>query len=177
MLAAELATAAPAVKATLIDVLATRRAQDAVPAFVAATVDDNAQIRSAAMTALGQIGGPEQVASMLPGVLKSEKGGERDSAEKNVALVCARIPSEDQRADALIKALDGMNADQRDQLLTSLVGRVGGKKLINFVAEIRYRQRRRAAETGHRRPQQMARCERRRQTAGNYEPGDRSRRA
>ena len=35
----------------------------------------------------------------------------------------------------MIKALDRVDAAQRDQLL-SLIGRVGGKKLIDFVAEI-----------------------------------------
>jgi hypothetical protein len=87
------------------------------------------------MAALGVIGSPTQIAAMLPGVLKAGKGGERDAAEKNVALVCARIENEGQRADVLIKALTGVNAAQRDELL-SLIGRVGGKKLINFVAEI-----------------------------------------
>jgi hypothetical protein len=134
-LAAESKAAAPAVKAALIDVLATRRATDELPAFVAATVDDNAQVRGAAMTALGQIGRPEQIAAMLPGVLKAEKGAERDAAEKNVTLVCSRIENEDRRGEAVIKALDSVDARQRDQLL-SLVGRVGGKKLINFVAGI-----------------------------------------
>jgi HEAT repeat protein len=134
-LAAEMGAAPPAVKAALIDALATRRAKDALPAFVAATVDDNAQVRGAAMAAIGQIGRPEQIAAMLPGVLKAMKGGERDAAEKNVALVCARIDKEDARGDVLIKALDSVDAAQRDQLL-SLIGRVGGKRLINFVAEI-----------------------------------------
>ena len=134
-LATETKSAPPAVKTALIEVLATRRAGDQMPAFVAASIDDNAQVRSAAMTAMGQLGRPAQIAQMLPGVLKAQKGGERDSAERNVALVCARIRNEDQRGTALIEALDTVDAAQRDQLL-ALVGRVGGKKLINFVADI-----------------------------------------
>jgi hypothetical protein len=135
VLASETKSAPPAVKAALIDVLAVRRASDQMPAFVAATVDDNAQVRSAAMTALGQIGRPAQIAETLPGVLKAQKGGERDSAERNVAQICTRIENKDQRGTALIEALDTVDAAQRDQLLP-LVGRVGGKKLINFVADI-----------------------------------------
>ena len=134
-LAAEIGEAAPAVKAALIEVLATRRAKSALPAFIAATVDDNAQVRGAALAALGQIGQPEQLAAMLPGVLKASKGGERDNAEKNVAIVCSRIENEDQRGDALIKALASVDVASRDQLL-ALIGRVGGKKLVDFVAEI-----------------------------------------
>lgn len=134
-LAAEAKGAAPPVKVALIEVLARRRARDVLPVFLAATVDDNAQVRSAAMAALGQIGRPEQIAEMFPGVLKAEKGGERDAAERNVALVCSRIENEDIRGEAMIKALASVNTAQTDQLL-SLIGRVGGRKLINFVAEI-----------------------------------------
>jgi HEAT repeat protein len=134
-LAADLASAAPPAKVALIEVLATRRAKDVMPAFIKATVDDNGQVRSAAMTALGQIGRSEQIAEMIPGVLKADKGGERDNAERNVALVCSRIGNEDERGDALIKALASVGPAQTDQLL-SLIGRVGGKKLINFVADI-----------------------------------------
>lgn len=134
-LAADAKSAAPPVKAALIDVLATRRASDEMPAFLAASVDANSQVRSAAMSALGQLGKADQIGAMLPGVLAADRGGERDNAEKNVALVCARIDNEDQRGAALIAALDGVEPAKRDQLL-SLVGRVGGKKLINFVGDI-----------------------------------------
>ena len=99
-------SASPSVKATLIEVLATRRASDELPALVAATVDDNAQVRGAAMSALGQIGSPEQIAQMLPGVLKAQKGGERDNAERNIAMICARIDSEDQRGTLIIEAAE-----------------------------------------------------------------------
>jgi hypothetical protein len=72
---------------------------------------------------------------MLPAILKAAKGSERDAAEKNVALVCSRIGDENARGAQLIKALDAVKADQRDELLP-LVGRVGGKKLIDFVGAI-----------------------------------------
>lgn len=134
-LAAALPSASPKTKRDLIDVLATRRAADQFPAFVAATVDDDARVRRAAMAALGQIGRPEQIAQMLPGVLKAEKGSERDEAEKSVALICDRIENEDQRATALIEAVNTVDVARRDQLL-SLLGRVGGSKLLNFVAAI-----------------------------------------
>src|SRR5262249_30294291 len=101
-LATQAATAAAPVKVGLIEVLATRRAKDVMPAYVAATVDDNGQVRSAAMAALGQLGRPEQIAEMIPGVLKAEKGGERDAAERNVAQVCLRIDNEEARGKALI---------------------------------------------------------------------------
>ena len=65
----------------------------------------------------------------------ASRGGERDNAERNVAEVCRRIDNENERGDALIAALDTVDAGQRDELM-SLVGRVGGKRLIKFVADI-----------------------------------------
>ena len=127
--------AAPSVRRQLIEVLATRRATDQLPAIIAATTDEDASVRTAAMNALGQIGKPEQLAEMLPGVLKAARGGERDSAERNVVVVCQRIENEDQRGETLITALNTIDAQKRDELM-SLVGRVGGKRLIKFVADI-----------------------------------------
>lgn len=127
---------APAdVKSQLIGVLATRRAVGEIPAFLEAILDDSPQVRGAAMNALGQLGRPEQIAPMIPGVLKAPSGAERDNAEKNVALICARIDNEESRGTRLIEALGTVPVADRDQLL-SLVGRVGGKKLINFVGDI-----------------------------------------
>lgn len=134
-LAAELKTASPAVKSALIDLLATRRATDESPTLIAATMDDVGQVRSSAMSALGQIGRTDQIAAILPGVLKAQKGGERDNAERNVAMICSRIENEDERGTRLIEALNTIPAADRDELLP-LVGRVGGKKLINFVGDI-----------------------------------------
>ena len=134
-LVSEMKSNDPGVKASLIEVLAVRRAREEVPALVAATVDDNAQVRGAAMSALGQIGSSEQIAQMLPGVLKAQKGGERDNAERNIALICSRLDNEDQRGTLIIEALKKIDVADRDELL-SLVGRVGGRKLINFVGDI-----------------------------------------
>ena len=134
-IAAEAKTASPAAKSALIEVLATRRASDEIPAFLAAAIDDNAQVRAAAMSAIGQLGRPEHIAPMLAGVLKAQKGTERDGAERNVAQVCARIENEDQRGSKLIEAINTTSDSEKDELLP-LVGRVGGAKLVSFVAAI-----------------------------------------
>ena len=137
-IAAGLKSSAPlirAIRARLIDVLSARRAVGELPAIVAATTDDDAGVRVAAMNALGQIGTPEQLAAMLPGVLIAASGGERDNAERNIVRVCRRIENADRRGDALIAALGTVGPEKRDELM-SLVGRVGGRRLIGFVADI-----------------------------------------
>jgi hypothetical protein len=128
-------TAGPQVRGRLIEVLATRRATGELDAIIAATTDDDRGVRAIAMNALGQIGTPDQLAAILPGVLKAAKGRERDNAERNVAEICQRIDNEDQRGEALIAALDTIDAEGRDDLMP-LVGRVGGSRLIKFVADI-----------------------------------------
>jgi hypothetical protein len=134
-IAAEMTKAPAAEKVTLLDVLATRRARDQAATIIAASTADEAQVRVAAMNALGRVGQPEYLAEMIPGVLKAEKGGERDAAERNVALVCLKIENDDQRGEALINAVEKAGKEESDQLL-SLIGRVGGKKLIEYVAGI-----------------------------------------
>lgn len=128
-------SAPSAVKTSLIEILAARRAAAAIPTFLAASIDDNPAVRTAAMNALGDLGRPEQLPQMLAAVLKAKPGAERDNAERNVAEVCARIRNEDDRATALINALNSASPADRDQLL-SLVGRVGGRKLIDFVRDV-----------------------------------------
>lgn len=135
VLAADSKTADAQTRADLVDILAERRATEAMPLFISASVDDDGRVRGAAMNALGRLAGPDQLAAMIPAVLKAAKGGERDAAERGAAAVCARAGNEDQRADALIAAINQVDASQRDELL-SLVGRVGGKRLIDFVGDI-----------------------------------------
>ncbi len=134
-LAAEVKAADANTRAELVNVLAARRAASQMPVFLAASVDDDGRVRSAAMTALGQLAGPDQLPALIPAVLKAQKGGERDSAERHVAEVAARIENADRRGDALIAAINQVDAAQRDELL-SLVGRVGGQRLIDFVGQI-----------------------------------------
>ncbi len=134
-IAAESKSAGPQLRGKLIEVLAARRATGELDAIIAATTDSDGGVRTIAMNALGQIGKPDQLAAMLPGVLKAEKGRERDNAERNVAEVCKRIDNEDQRGAALISALGTIDAGQRDELMP-LIGRVGGRRLIKFVADI-----------------------------------------
>ncbi len=72
-LAAATQSGSAKVKAALIEVLATRRAGDELPVFLSAAVDDNFHVRTSAMSALGELAGPAQLAQMLPGVLKATK--------------------------------------------------------------------------------------------------------
>ena len=116
----------------LMKVLTTRRALDTIPALVATAKGKDPKTRAAAMAALGQLASEEHVPDMVQGVLKASKGAERAAAEKNVMFVCQRIGDLDQRAVALLAAMDDLNESDRAILLTTL-GRVGGPQALEVV--------------------------------------------
>ncbi len=124
---------APApVRVALIEILTVRHARETVPAILAAAVDDEPLVRAAAMTALGQLATSEHVGGMVSGVLKAQKGPQREAAEKSVMFVCARIADPEKRAEPLLAALDGLNEADRMALLPTL-GRVGGTEALKQI--------------------------------------------
>jgi HEAT repeat protein len=131
---AELKSAKPAIRVALLGVLTTRRATDCIPDMLAIAVAEDAQSRAAAMTALGQLAGPEQVPAMLKGVLAEPKGRQREAAEKAVAAVCGRIKDASHRAEPILAAWTNLSNADRLALLPTL-GRVGGNDAVKPVEE------------------------------------------
>lgn len=123
-LAAELRRSPPMTRAALLDILAARRATDAVPAMLAAALDADATVRGAALAALGQLAGPQHVPELVQIVLKSAKGAPRDAAEKTIMLACSRIADTENRAAPLLAAMATLNDADHTALLPAL-GRVG----------------------------------------------------
>jgi len=119
-------------RVTLIEVLASRRALAAIPDLLSAAVDADPNVRAAAMTALGQLAALEHIPGLLQGVLKSEKGREREAAEKSVMFVCVRVADVDNRAAPLLAAIESLPDADRTALLPTL-GRVGGSAALKVV--------------------------------------------
>ncbi len=131
-LAAAMKQTTPSVGVTLIEILATRRAVDTIPKILQAAVDANPAVRAAAMTALGQLAGPEHIPGMVQAVLRARKGAERAAAEKAVMFVCGRITDSQKRAEPLIAAMDKLKLADRTAMLSTL-GRVGGSEALKIV--------------------------------------------
>ena len=69
---------------------------------------------------------------MVQGVLKAQKGPERDAAERAIMAVCGRIADADKRAEPLIAAMGELV--EEDQLaLVPALGRVGGAAALKSV--------------------------------------------
>lgn len=131
-IAAKLKSAPSELSVSLIEILAARRALDALPAILEAARSSEASVRKAAMAALGQLGGPEQVAGMAAGVLKAQPGEERVAAEKSLVLAAARVEDQEQRAKPLLAVLESANEDDRLALLPAL-GRLGGAAALKLI--------------------------------------------
>jgi HEAT repeat protein len=117
---------------TFIDILADRRAVSALPDLLAAAVDGDPAVRTAAMRAVARLGGPEQVAGMVQGVLKAAAGGERDEAERALVTVCTQNPGKEKAAEALLTQFKAADDTVQETLLTVLA-RVGGTGAIAVV--------------------------------------------
>ena len=122
----------PSLRPTFIDILADRRAVSALPDLLAAAVDGDPAVRTAAMRALARLGGPEQVTGMVQGVLKAAVGGERDEAERAVVTVCTQNPGKEKAAEALLTQFKAADDSVQETLLTVLA-RVGGTGAIAIV--------------------------------------------
>ncbi len=131
-IATQMNRADPSLRVALIEVLTARRAIDSIPDILAAAVDTDASVRAAAMKSLGRIAGPEDVAGMVKGVLRTETSRERADAEKNVMFVCNRIEDSDQRAKPLLAAISRLSRGDQLKMMSTL-GRVGGTDALKKV--------------------------------------------
>ncbi len=131
-IAAEMKTARPPLRVTLIEILSSRRATEVLPDLLAAAVDADPKVRTAAMTALGALADPQHIGDMVPGVLKAEKGAERETAEKAVMFACNRIADPEKRAEPLMAAMAKLSAADRITMLPT-VGRIGGVTVLKIV--------------------------------------------
>ncbi|MCP4195248.1 MAG: HEAT repeat domain-containing protein [Planctomycetaceae bacterium] len=133
-IAQQMKGAGPDTQVELIRVLTTRRALDVIPDLLQAALGADATVRSAAMQALGELGNADQIPGMVQGVLKAKRGAEQAAAEKNLMFVCRRTAQPDQQADALLDAMDQLNAADQVTLLSSL-GRVGGPSALKVIEQ------------------------------------------
>ncbi len=121
-------------KNALVLIVERRKTLPALPVLLDLAVSENADLRTAAVRALGQLAGAEDIPKMVEALLKTEKGAQSDTAEKAVMFVCMRIKDPDKRADPLLAAWEKLGDEQKTIVLPTL-GRVGGTKALKVVEE------------------------------------------
>jgi HEAT repeat protein len=124
----------PARRAGWIALLELRKPAGAVAVLLDEATKQSPAVRSRAMTALAKVAGPGDVPAMVAVVLKTEKGPQRDDAERAVRLVCQQIADPEARAAAVLTVFRGANAADRIELLP-LLGRLGGSEARQAVQE------------------------------------------
>jgi HEAT repeat protein len=126
---ASMKDASPAVRVALIEILVARRDAGATPDLLTAAMDDEATVRAAAVTALGQLAGPEHIPGMIQLVLKATNGGERQAAEKALVFATSRIADAEKRAAVVFAAMEKLPPTDQIALLPAL-GRIGGQPAL-----------------------------------------------
>ena len=119
-------------QASIIEVLVARRATESMPQVAKLSVDENPNVRRAAMSALSELGSANQVQDMVLGVLKAAKGAERDAAEKALVNVCNRSGNPDSRAEPVLAARAKLDDTSQLELLT-VVAKIGGANALESV--------------------------------------------
>jgi hypothetical protein len=125
----------PALRPMLIEILVERRARSALPDFVALSADADSTVRSAAMRALGVLGGTAEVNGMIAGLLKAAPGGERQDAERAVVAVCTKNRGAEESAKVFLQQFQAASEADKESLLPALGG-IGGPAALAIVDEL-----------------------------------------
>ena len=116
----------PALRAKVFPLMVTLHAAEAVPELMAATEDPNAQVRSAALNAVGQLAGPEQVGDLARLIVKAPDAAARQEVERVLSALSGRNPNPDACSQAL-SAFMKTQATPEKAVLLAAMGRIGGK--------------------------------------------------
>ena len=119
-------------RVAIVGILSERRETAALPALVDAAVDADAEVRAAAITVLGAMGGPEQIPGMVAGLLAARTDAERSDADRAIVQVCKEHRSKDLAAAALLDRFRAADPAAREVLLPTLA-RVGGPAVLEIV--------------------------------------------
>ena len=117
------------VRIEVIQLLAERRAREAVRPLLAATNDKDPTVRHAAFAALGALADANALPTLVGRLVSTTNKIDRAAVEKAIVAVCTRIADEDTRAEAIVAALPKANVQTRCALLRVL-GRVAGRKAL-----------------------------------------------
>jgi HEAT repeat protein len=115
-----------------IETLGQRRVAAATPLLLTAAAEADESIRLAALRALGDTAGPQDVAALVALLVGAKTPGEIGTAEGALRAACGRLPDRDPAAQALAAGLPQAGAEQKAVILRVL-GQVSGAKALEAV--------------------------------------------
>ena len=131
---ATLAEGEPSVRSQLLGVLAARNAKEALPKVIESVEDADSSVRLAALGALRFLAEPDQTATLVEVIKKSQNEAERLSAELALLVMCSR--GREACADAVVVGLADAEAPVRVSLLRALARAGGERAMAETVARL-----------------------------------------
>jgi len=130
---ARLAIAEGKLRFVLIRLVGLRSIGSAVPLLLKAADDPDAQVRTAALLALGQTIEPDDLSLLIARVATAQNPDEATAAVQAVGTACQRMPDREACAEQLVAALSSSPVAAKCRFLEVLAA-VGGTKALQTVA-------------------------------------------
>ena len=116
----------------VIQVLAERGMSDAVSALWSAAEEENDRVRRAAIMAIGDLGGVDEVPRLVEFLLDPVKGGDRGALQSSITKIGGRADDQSSVTEPVIDALGQADTAAKTAMLTAL-GRVNGEQALGAV--------------------------------------------
>ena len=133
-LVARLAEAEGPVRIVLIEMVGRRRVEAAVPALLKAADDANAQVRAAALVALGSAVGPANLGILIERAVGSDSDADAQAAMQALRTACIRMPDREACAAQLTAAMAKAAVPAKLAIL-EILGAMGGEKALDTVGK------------------------------------------
>jgi HEAT repeat protein len=122
----------PALRPTLIDILAERGEAGVAGDLAALAADQEPAVRLAALKALAKLGGAAEAAPLVDRLLAAASNEERAEAERTLVTLCTVNRGKDNATKVFLERFTAADDDDREKLLPAL-GRVGGPMALAIV--------------------------------------------
>jgi HEAT repeat protein len=123
----------PALRAALVELAGRRSIRAAVPALQRALDDESEAVRLAAVTALGETIGLDDLSALGARLVAPRSAEEAEAARDALRVAVRRMPDQDACAAKLVGALDAAPAAAKGAFL-EVLGALGGAKALAAVA-------------------------------------------
>ncbi len=130
-LVARLPKAKGKMRQLVIEAVGLRRI-DAVPALLEAANDSDAEVRSAALTALGSTVGLGNLSVLIERVVSPTNTDDQRAAEQALRAACIRLPDQDACAKKLEEAMSRASASVKNNIL-EILGAMGGTESLRVI--------------------------------------------
>ena len=132
-LVAMLSQGDPKVRRAVIDIVRRRGIASAVPVLEKLLDDPSPEIRDAALNAIGETAGAEEISTLVKRLMAAKSPAERAALQKALQAVCVRVPDREACAETILTAAASASVESRISLL-EVLSAVGGSKALKAIS-------------------------------------------